>query len=113
MIAAVTRGAFGAGYYPTGSIRCTAMYGIFACLGTCPVWVCFAVLLHQPDLLNESRGTTEADGIACGIVGRLRKGWDGELREEASAMWWRASSALWSSLLVLLGGHPGAHWPAN
>lgn len=55
-------------------MRCIAMYGVFAGLGTCPVWVCFVVLLPQPVLFNESRGTTEADGIACGIVGRLRKG---------------------------------------
>ena len=33
--------------------------------------------------------------------------------EEASAMWWRARFALWSFLLVLLGGHPGERWPAN
>lgn len=52
------------------------MYGIFTELGTCPVWVCFAVMLPPPALLNESRETTEADGIACGIVGRLRKGQD-------------------------------------
>lgn len=56
------------------------MYGVLAGLGTCPVWVCSAVLLPQPDLLNESTRTTEADGIACGILGRLRKrvaGWFG------------------------------------
>lgn len=49
------------------------MYGVLARPGTCPVWVGF-VVLPQPVLLNESRGTTEADGTACGIVGRLRKG---------------------------------------
>lgn len=76
MICAVTWGLFGAGYYPTGSMRCIAMYGIFTGLGTCPVWVCFVVLLPQPVLLNESRRTTEADGIACGIMGRLGKGYD-------------------------------------
>lgn len=53
------------------------MHGVFAELGTCPVCVCFAVMLPQPVLLNESGETTEADGIARGIVGRLRKGEDG------------------------------------
>lgn len=33
--------------------------------------------------------------------------------EEAGAMWLRAHTALWSFLLVLLGGHPGERWPAN
>lgn len=90
-----------------------ALYGVFAGPGTSHVWVYFVILPPQPGFLNECRGTREADGLACGIVGKTQEGLGRRLLEGARAMWRHAHSALWSSLLVLLGGHPGARWPAN
>lgn len=75
-LALATWDLFWLGPYPTRSMRCIALYGLFARLGTCHVWVRLQFCCPRQAQLNESSTTTKADGIACGIVGRLGKGWD-------------------------------------